>query len=318
MTARRQAAVIAMAAIGLLVVGCGDDSRVSSETRDTQDIGYWFVMTDGIDLMAFGDGTLLTDGSGISQLLDRFTGAVLDSGENDPDGVLDGQPDEPVVSVPMDSAVLDVRVEDHVVVDDGEEVPRVEFGRSLRAGDYLLESVDQGLVVKDGHSRTWEFLDVEGESFFEPTEIFVVEGWAYAGLANGQLLALQLDAPSLDAAAEDWSDQFAREPLNAEPQTVAAITAGMQAYVDALRSLDVASIKAASSQRCLRAADWTSMTEQLAAATEADRNEAASLRGEIRVESVKGNSADVVFTGLNNQLPMRFVLENSGWVIDEC
>lgn len=316
MTVRRRAAVIVVAALGLLVVGCGDDSTGSSEASDTQDIGYWFVMTDGIDLMAFGDGTLLTDGSGISQLMDRFTGAVLDSGENDPDGVLDGQPDEPVVSIPMDSAVLEVRVKDHVVVDDGAEVPRVDFGRSLTAGDYLLESVDQGLVVQDGHSRTWEFLDPE--SLVDPTEVFVVDGWAYAGLANGQLLALRLDNASLDAAARAWSDQVAPEPLDADPQTIEAVTAGMQAYVDALRSLDVAGIKAAFSQRCIQAEDWTSMTEQLAAATEADRNEAASLRGEIRVESVKGNSADVVFTGINNQLPMRFVLENGIWVIDDC
>jgi hypothetical protein len=316
MTVRRQAAVVAMAAIGLFVVGCGDDSTGSSEASDNQGDGYWFVLTDGVDLIAFGDGTVLTDGSGWSQLLDRFTGAVLDSGENDPDGVLDRQPGEPVVSVTLDSAVLDVRVEDHVVVDDGEEVPQVEFGHKLTAGDYVLEAVDQGLVVQDGHSRTWEFLD--RESLVDPTEIFVVDGWAYAGLANGQLVALRLGHTSLDAAARAWSDQFAPEPLDADPQTIEAVTAGMQAYVDALRSLDVVSIKAVSSQRCIQAEDWASMAEQIAAAPEGALNDAANLQGEIRIQSVKGNSAEVIFTGINNQLPMRLVLENGSWVIDDC
>ncbi|MCB0993726.1 MAG: hypothetical protein KDB21_01455 [Acidimicrobiales bacterium] len=181
-------------------------------TENVPAASYWFARTEGVDLLAIGDGIVFAGGPFDARLLDSDTGDVagyVDYEDLDGDYADQflGLSDEPLDIVVDGRTIHIVPAEGRIVSDDPDST-FVGAANPLTYDRFLVTNSLDGLVVTSGDGESWDFH--VAAPMVDETDVVVSEGWMFAATSDSTLVAVRLTPEDLAAAADAWSERHPR------------------------------------------------------------------------------------------------------------
>ena len=153
--------------------------------------GWWTFDTDFVDVFAIGTVEVLIQTPDLGTvLLDRFTGERLSAEPSDDDDPFTtAAPGE--FKVRVGGRLVRVKNDEPRIVATGDE-PRLVFGQTVEVDGWSISNGLDGVVATNGTDRL--VLGIE-HPMFDETELIVDDGWLFAGLSDGHVVATRLEGP---------------------------------------------------------------------------------------------------------------------------